>query len=49
MTTCIRCDINTISTTGATVCTVCDAGTVANEDNTECGEYCALSNEGLHV
>ena len=39
MSTCTRCDTNSISEAGATVCTVCDAGTVANEYNTECGEY----------
>ena len=49
MTTCISCTKNSISEAGATVCTVCEAGTVANYDNTECGEYCALSNEGLHI
>ena len=25
------------------MCTVCEAGTVASEDYTECGEYCELS------
>ena len=37
MTTCTRCDTNSISKTGATECTVCEAGTVSNGDNTECG------------
>ena len=38
MTMCDRCDINTISNTGAPVCTDCDPGTVSNEDRTECGK-----------
>ena len=38
MTTCTKCDTNTISKTGSTVCTGCGAGTVANEASTECGE-----------
>ena len=36
--TCIKCGTNRVSTLGATECTVCEAGTVSNEDNTECGE-----------
>ena len=39
MTSCTQCEINTISTAGATSCTDCPAGTEANEDRTECGEY----------
>jgi len=38
MTTCTKCDTNTVSKTRATVCTVCEAGTVANVDYSQCGE-----------
>ena len=38
MTTCTRCDETSFSEIGATECTVCEGGTVANENNNECGE-----------
>ena len=41
MSSCAKCDINTISTAGASSCTDCPAGAVANEDRTECGELIA--------
>ena len=41
---CTKCDVNTISTTGASVCTDCDLGTVSNEYRTECGKFRLKSN-----
>ena len=39
MTTCTKCDTNSISTSGAAVCTVCESGTVANVDYSDCGKW----------
>ena len=55
MVTCADCGTNKVSGPGATVCTVCGAGSVANYNDTECGEFCRLSHrvkktkEGLHI
>ena len=38
MSSCVSCDENSVSTAGAYSCTSCDAGTVANDDLTECGK-----------
>ena len=40
MSSCVSCDENSVSTAaGASSCTACDAGTVANDDFTECGKW----------
>jgi hypothetical protein len=38
METCEKCPVNTISANRAGACSACIEGTVANEDNTKCGE-----------
>ena len=38
MSSCVRCDENSVSTAGASSCTACDAGTVAYDDSTDCGK-----------
>ena len=39
MSSCVSCDENSVSTAGASFCTECDAGTVANDNLTECGKW----------
>ena len=36
MSSCVSCDENSVSTARASSCTACYAGTVANDDSTEC-------------
>ena len=36
---CSECEINSISTEGASSCAACAAGTVADKERTKCGEY----------
>ena len=38
MSSCVSCDENSVSTARASSCNACDAGTVANDDLTECGK-----------
>ena len=38
MSTCDNCAKNSVSTARASSCSACDAGTVANDDLTECGK-----------
>ena len=46
MITCEGCPGNSISSEGATFCTDCADGTIANNDNTQCGKpICLQSSE----